>query len=198
MLFFLSRLHPKKGLSIFLDAWARARQHGLPGAEEWQLVIAGWEQGGHQAELEDQARELAVADSVHFVGPQFDLAKAASLQRADAYVLPSLSEGLPMAVLEAWSYARPVMMTPQCNLPEGFAAGAAIRIEPEVESVVSGLGALFAMSGLERKAMGQRGRDLVERQFTWRRVGAEMANVYRWVLGQGRSRIACELTNVNR
>jgi glycosyltransferase involved in cell wall biosynthesis len=157
----------------------------LPGAEEWQLVIAGWEQGGHQAELENQAREMAVADSVHFVGPQFDLAKAASFQRADAFVLPSFSEGLPMAVLEAWSYARPVLMTPQCNLPEGFAAGAAMRIEPQVASVVSGLGALFRMPDHERIAMGQRGRDLVARQFTWSRIGAEMANVYRWVLGQG-------------
>jgi glycosyltransferase involved in cell wall biosynthesis len=185
VLFFLSRLHPKKGLSILLDAWARARLHGLPGAEEWQLVIAGWEQGGHQADLENQARELAVADSVHFVGPQFDLAKAASFQRADAFVLPSFSEGLPMAVLEAWSYARPVLMTSQCNLPEGFAAGAAMCIEPQVESVACGLGALFRMPDHERIAMGQRGRDLVARQFTWSRIGAEMANVYCWVLGQG-------------
>ena len=185
VLFFLSRLHPKKGISILLDAWAKARQHGLPGAKEWQLVIAGWEQDGHQGELENQVRELAIADSVHFVGPQFDVAKAASLHRADAYVLPSLSEGLPMAVLEAWSYARPVLMTTQCNLPEGFAAAAAIRIEPEIQSVVSGLEALFGMSDYERSAMGQRGRDLVERHFTWSRIGTELANVYLWMLGRG-------------
>lgn len=90
-----------------------------------------------------------------------------------------------MAVLEAWSYARPVLMTPQCNLPEGFAAGAAIIIEPEVESLVGGLELIFGMLEGERAAIGQRGRELVERVFTWRRIGAEMANVYRWVLGQG-------------
>lgn len=185
VLLFLGRLHPKKGLAILLDAWAKSRLRRLPGAEEWQLVIVGWEQGGHQAELEIQARELAITDSVHFVGPQFDLAKAASLRRADAFVLPSFSEGLPMAVLEAWSYARPVLMTPQCNLPEGFAAGAAIIIEPEVESLVGGLELIFGMLEGERAAIGQRGRELVERVFTWRRIGAEMANVYRWVLGQG-------------
>lgn len=184
VLLFLSRLHPKKGLSLLLDAWAQARQRSMPGAEKWQLVIAGWEQGGHQAELESLARELAISGSVHFVGPQFDQAKAASLHRADAFVLPSVSEGLPMAVLEAWSYARPVLMTPQCNLPEGFSAGAAIQIEPKVASVVNGLGTLFGMNDGERDAMGQRGRQLVERQFTWSRIGAEMAEVYRWVLGQ--------------
>lgn len=185
VLFFLSRLHPKKGLPILLAAWARARQHCLLGANEWQLVIAGWEQGGHQAELEKQARELAISDSVHFVGPQFDLAKAASFKRADAFVLPSFSEGLPMAALEAWSYACPAVMTPQCNLPEGFTAGAAIRVEPDVISVMSGLGTLFGMTDIERREMGQCGRDLVEQQFTWSRICVAMTSVYRWVLGQG-------------
>ena len=35
-------------------------------------------------------------------------------------ILPSFSEGLPMAVLEAWAYGLPVLMTDHCNLPEGF------------------------------------------------------------------------------
>ena len=185
VLFFLSRLHPKKGLVGLLDAWAQARTRCVPGAEDWQLVIAGWEQGGHQAELERRAGELGIEDSVHFVGPQFDIAKAASFQRADAFVLPSFSEGLPMAVLEAWSYELPVVMTPQCNLPEGFEAGAAICVEPEVESLVTGMAELFGMSDSERCAYGQRGRALVEKKFTWDRIGVEMVEVYRWLLGGG-------------
>lgn len=194
VLLFLSRLHPKKGLSNFLDAWALARLRGLPGAAEWQLVIAGWEQDGHQAELAQKVLNLNISSSVHFVGPQYDLAKAASLHRANAFVLPSLSEGLPMAVLEAWSYARPVVMTPHCNLPEGFAARAAIQITPEVESEVVGLGVLFSMSDLERQTMGHRGRELVAQHFTWSHIGTAMTDVYRWVLGQG-PRPACVQTD---
>jgi poly(glycerol-phosphate) alpha-glucosyltransferase len=89
-----------------------------------------------------------------------------------------------MAVLEAWSHGLPVAMTPQCNLPEGFAASAAIQLLPEANSLVDGLAALFGMSEAEREALGQRGRQLVERKFVWKRIGSEMADVYRWVLGQ--------------
>lgn len=187
VLFFLSRLHPKKGLLGLIEAWAQARVRCVAGADEWQLVIAGWEQGGHQSELERRACELNIADSVHFVGPQFDAAKAASLRRADAFVLPSFSEGLPMAVLEAWSYELPVLMTPQCNLPEGFAAAAAIRVEPDIESLVEGMAELFCMSDKERHEYGQRGRALVEQKFTWASIGAEMVDMYRWLLGGGAS-----------
>ena len=185
VLLFLGRLHPKKGLDILLKAWAKAHKQGVTRGDLWQLVIAGWDQGGFRAELEQLAYELGIDDSVHFVGPQFDVAKASSFSRADAFILPSLSEGLPIAVLEAWSFARPVLMTPNCNLPEGFAVGAAIRIEPDAESVFDGLGSLFSMCDSERLEMGARGRELVEKQFTWSRVGLAMAEVYRWVLGRG-------------
>ena len=90
-----------------------------------------------------------------------------------------------MAVLEAWAHQRPVVMTPQCNLPEGFAAAAAICAEPEVDSLGRGLATLFSLSHPELLAMGHRGRQLVESQFTWPYVGSQMCEVYRWVLGQG-------------
>ena len=74
-------------------------------ARDWILVIAGWDQGAHARLLQRLAAELGIARSLRFVGPQFDDAKFASLACADAFVLPSLSEGLPVAVLEAWSTA---------------------------------------------------------------------------------------------
>ena len=120
-----------------------------------------------------------------YVGPQFNAAKHASYHRADAFILPSFSEGLPMTVLEAWSYSLLVLMTPQCNLPEGFQADAALRIDPEPERIAQGLTALFAMPDHERTAMGERGRALVAQRFTWPHIAQQMLSVYRWVLGQG-------------
>lgn len=183
VLFYLGRLHPKKGLSHLLRAWAAVRS--ASGQAAWHLVIAGWDQGGHEAKLKTQAQQLGISTCVHFVGPQFDAAKHASYRYAEAFVLPSLSEGLPMTVLEAWSHSLPVLMTPQCNLPEGFQAQAALRIDPEPERIAPRLAALFAMPDHERTAMGERGQALVAQRFTWPHIAQQMLSVYRWVLGQG-------------
>lgn len=183
VLFYLGRLHPKKGLANLLRAWFIAR-HADVSADKWRLIIAGWDQGGYEDELKSLARQMFIQDSVHFVGSQFDTAKHASYNCADAFILPSFSEGLPMVVLEAWAYGLPVLMTPQCNLPEGFQSRAALRIDPDPESIAKGLATLFLMTGAERKAMGKRGQILVEERFNWSIIAEQMLGVYRWVLGK--------------
>ncbi len=183
VLLYLGRLHPKKGLPNLLRAWRlSARERG---SSKWRLVIAGWDQGGHEAELRRLAEELCIAETVVFAGPQFGEDKAASFHRATAFVLPSFSEGLPVAVLEAWAHGLPVVMTPQCNLPEGLAAGAAVQVDPEPASIAAGLWELFRMSDAEREAMGERGRRLVEERFSWPKIAQQMKAVYEWVLGGG-------------
>jgi poly(glycerol-phosphate) alpha-glucosyltransferase len=183
VLLFLGRLHPKKGLVSLVRAWARVQRD--PGARDWALVIAGWDQGGHGRALRRLVAELSLERSVVFVGPQFDDAKAASYARADAFILPSVSEGLPMAVLEAWAHGVPVLMTKACNLPEGIAAGAALEIAPDLAGIAQGLSDLFAMSDLERAIMGARARSLAAERFSWPGIAARMKRVYEWVGGLG-------------
>ncbi len=77
-------------------------------------------------------------DATFFAGPLFGAAKEAAYRHADAFVIPSTSEGMPTVVLEAWAYNLPVLMTPQCNLPDGFHQQAAIRIETNPESIEQG------------------------------------------------------------
>ena len=182
-LLFLGRIHPKKGLANLLQAWAVAR--AKRGADKWHLVIAGWDQVKHEAELRCQVHKLGLRDSVSFVGPQFGEEKVRSLAWADAFVLPSFSEGLPMAVLEAWSCCLPVLITPECNLPEGFASGASLAISPEVGSIQRGLEELFAMSEDARLEMGRHGRLLAEDRFSWPAIADRMRSVYSWLLGMG-------------
>lgn len=181
-LVFLGRLHPKKGIAELIGAWATlsASERG-----DWRLVVAGWDDGGHAASLSRQAAEHGVGESVEFVGPTFGEAKDELLRSASAFILPSFSEGLPMAVLEAWSYGLPVAMTEACNLPEGFSADAAIRIAPSPASIAAGLRELMQMNATDLRAMGQRGRRLVEARFAWPEIARQMAEVYRWLLGGG-------------
>ena len=68
VLFYLGRLHPKKNLPALLQAWSATD----PG---WHLVIAGWDQGGHEEALKILTTDLGLG-RVHFAGPQFGPAKS--------------------------------------------------------------------------------------------------------------------------
>jgi poly(glycerol-phosphate) alpha-glucosyltransferase len=185
ILLYLGRLHPKKNLSALMRGWSVARRKVAEKSRPWRLVIAGWDDGGHGAALRSLAGSLGISSSVEFIGPQFNAQKVAAFRNASAVVLPSLSEGQPMSVLEAWSFGRPVLMTAQCNLSDGFKAGAALPIDTDAASLATSLSDLFLMSETSRNEIGQRGYDLVLEKFTWRRVAQDMLAAYRWILRDG-------------
>ena len=186
VMLFLGRIHPKKGLENLIRAWGILKGKKLKELEQWHLVIAGWSQGGHEEKLKRLANELNLEADVTFTGPLYDTAKDAALRTAKAFILPSFSEGLPMAVLEAWAYSLPVIMTKECNIPEGFEADAALDIRPEVESIQQGLESFLSLSQTEQESMGRNGLGLVKDTFTWPKIAAQMVDVYKWVLGQSR------------
>ena len=130
----------------------------------------------------DAGRSTLDSAEVLFFGPAFGKEKEALLRSAEAFILPSFSEGLPMSVLEAWSYGLPVVMTPECNLPEGFACGAALEIRSGERSFQDGMRILIEMTKQERAAMGMRGRRLVEERFTWPKVAQSLKEIYESLL----------------
>jgi glycosyltransferase involved in cell wall biosynthesis len=207
IMLFLGRLHPKKGLENALRAWAASRSEAFPDSKpsNWQFVIAGWDQGDHEVRLKQlcEELELSFADvpakqflsleassgqlsgfSVVFVGPVFGELKVQLLERANVFILPSFSEGLPMSILEAWAYELPVVMTDYCNLPEGFDAEAAIHIDTEVAGMSAGMMEMIACSEDELKGMGGNGLNLVKEKFTWPTIAAQMGELYQWVRGK--------------
>ena len=187
VLLYLGRIHPKKNLTNLLQAWSLVQKSSQSGQmqKDWLLAIAGWDQGGYQAELQRCVSELELHESVAFLGPQFDQQKAACYRHCDAFILPSLSEGLPIVVLDAWSHAKPVLMTAECNLPEGFATGALLEISPSPDEMAEKLHTLVEMTDDQRQSMGQHGLSLVKERFTWPNVAQQMREVYDWVLGGG-------------
>lgn len=193
VLLYLGRLHPKKGLVNLLHAWASiSKQEGK--TSEWVLAIAGWDEGGHEDELKKLASDLGItwcegldlhaedAATVRFLGPKFGREKEQLYRDCDSFILPSFSEGLPMVILEAWAFAKPVIITPMCHLPEGLTAQAAFEVSPEVGQIQGGLNRMIQLSDAEREEMGARGRTLVGQRFTWDLVGSQMQSVQDWLV----------------
>ena len=83
-----------------------------------------------------------------------------------------------MGALEALSCGLPVLLTPQCNLPEAESAGAAIDIEADPQGITAGLIRLFNMAPEVRRAMGERGRKLIAAQFDWDVSAASFEDLY--------------------
>ncbi len=180
-LLYVGRIHPKKGLLHVIQAWKQAQQDLV----NCRLVIAGWDDGDYQQTLSQAIDELMLKESITLVGSIYGQPKAIALARADTFILPSLSEGLPMAVLEAWAYRLPVLMTPQCNLAIGFQSKSAMRIETDVRTLADGLREWANTSDAMLDEMGNNGRRLVQSQFQWNHIALQMTQVYHWILGQG-------------
>lgn len=182
---FLSRLHPKKNIPVLLEAWRQIASQ----RSGWQLVIAGPDERGFAAQLQAQVANDAIA-RVQFTGPVYGAAKAALLQSADLFVLPTLSENFGIAVAEALAAGVPAIVSKGAPWPGLATERAGWWIDHGVEPLVAALLEATGITTAERRAMGLRGRDWMARDFGWDRIAQDMASAYDWVLGSA-DRPAC-------
>jgi glycosyltransferase involved in cell wall biosynthesis len=167
-LVFMARLHPKKGLDLLVPAWARLQEHH----PNWELIIAGPDEDGYRAEVEAMIRELGVASATTLAGSVTGAAKRALLKGATLFILPSYSEGFPVAVLEAMACQVPVIGTAGCNFTELEAEGGGWLCTANADSVHQVLGKALRCSEFELKERGQTARRLVERRYAWPGIAA--------------------------
>lgn len=167
VVFFLSRLHTKKGLDILAHAFAiLARSH-----HDVDLVVAGPD-GGAQEGFENLVAQLGLTDRVHLTGPIYGAEKLRALVDASCFCLPSRQEGFSVAITEALACAVPVVISEACHFPEVGTAHAGLVTSLEPADVASALAAVLDDPAMAAW-MGENGRRLVYENYTWPRV-AEM------------------------
>ena len=175
---FYGRLHAKKGLDLLASAMAAI----APSHPQVHILLVGRDDGALGPFL-DQLGDLR--SSVTTIGHVGGESARRVWAVADAFVLPSYSEGFSMAILEALACRLPCLVTRTCHFPELAAAGGAIEVEPTPEGVTEGFRMLVDIPEKARRELGRRGRELVEARYTWDRQTARLAEVYRWVTGGG-------------
>lgn len=175
-LLFLSRIHPKKGLELLLNAWSACRPPG------WRVQIAGPGDDSYIRKLEDLCRSLGIEGQVEWMGPASDSNKDLLFRSADLFVLPSYSENFGLVVAEALSYGIPVITTTGCPWAELQSERAGWWVSPNEESILRAVREATATEPEVRREMGERGRALIERKYGWETVARHMHAAYQRIL----------------
>ena len=176
---FLSRLHPKKGLPLLIEAWHQVRPVG------WRLVIAGPDEGGHRREIEQQIREHGLTAAIQCVGPLHDEARTRALISSELLVLPTHSENFGMAVAEALAHGLPVITTHGAPWELLTTERCGWWVPVAVPALAEALAAATALPPGELRALGARGRDLMREHFSWPVVANNLLACYQWLLSGG-------------
>jgi glycosyltransferase involved in cell wall biosynthesis len=169
---FLGRIHPKKGLPMLIEGWARIRPDG------WNLHIAGPDEAGHRAQLKKDVRAADLNGIVSLLGPLHGEAKRCALIEADLFVLPTHSENFGMVIAEALAHGLPVLTTTGAPWPMLTQHGCGWWVEPNVHGIAAGLRQATSLDSATLQAMGARGRMLVAREFGWEGVADQFIAMY--------------------
>jgi glycosyltransferase involved in cell wall biosynthesis len=179
-LLFLGRIHPKKGVDVLLHAWSAVSQR-FP---DWDLRIAGPDNGGYLPRMQALAAELKV-QRVEFCGPVYGEGKLRIYREAELFVLPTHSENFGMTVAEALAAGTPAIVTRGAPWAALEQHGAGWWIEFGVDPLVACLEEALSRPREELAARGRRGREWMMHEFSWERVGVMMDQTYRWLLSGG-------------
>lgn len=183
-IFFISRIHPKKNVLALVEAWK------LLGARagDWRLILAGW---GAEEDVADLRAAIADAPpSLEFIGPTFGEDKQRRLESARFTILPSHSEGLPLAILESWAAGTPSIMTHECNLPEGFAANAALECGFDPPAIAQTIAQAIALDDGQWLDMARNAHALAAGPFSVGTVAQSWAQHYRRAIAEAQARRA--------
>ena len=180
VLLFLGRMHPVKGVDLLLRSWQLV-EHRFP---DWELHLAGSDNGGYQAEMQALAAQLRL-ERVVFRGPLFGEEKWLVYHLASLFVLPTHSENFGMTVAEALAAGTPAIVSK--GAPWGGLAkqGAGWWIDIGVDPLAACLEQALELPEMRLVEMGRAGRRWMERDYAWDRIGTQVAIAYRWLLEGG-------------
>lgn len=156
---YVGRLAPEKGLRTLVDAWPIVVERHP------RATLALFGEGPERTALERRIAELGLTRHVHLRGPTDDA--AARLREADLFVLPSLEEGMSMALLEAMALGMPLVATSipgNRRLVDPDTHG---RLAPPADAAALARAILDQWSDLDRAIqMGRAARSLVARDYS--------------------------------
>lgn len=175
---FLSRLHPKKRPDLLLQALSQLADRNY----KFHLILAGSGESDYLSYLTNLVSSLRLTSRTSIPGFVTGQDKDLLLQAADIFVLPSFSENFGIAVAEAMATGLPVIVTPDVQIsPEIAAESAGLVVEGEVEPLVGAIAQLLTSPEL-RHQLGENGKRLVSRRYSWNAIAQNLTSVYTTII----------------
>ncbi len=180
-LLFISRIHPKKGLEMLIDAWAAM---GDEHRKNWQLQIAGNGEEYYIQTLRKMIHALGLEASIQILGPVFGKEKLQLYQNASLFILPTYSENFGIVIAEALACGVPVITTKGAPWEDLEKAQCGWWIPATTEAIGEVLITALAKNRDDLNAMGLRGRRLVEEKYNMQTVAGQMIALYQWLINK--------------
>jgi glycosyltransferase involved in cell wall biosynthesis len=181
---FLSRLHPKKGIPVLLEAVRLVRDDGTPVS----LTIAGTGAPDYEAQLRSAAERAGIADLITWAGHVEGRPKAELFAQSDVFVLPSSQENFGIAVAEALAAGLPVIVSHEVAIGrEAEAAGAGRSLPIDARQFADAI-IDYARHPESRVAAGRAAARFAIASYSWPACAERLEALYRAVSNPGASR----------
>jgi glycosyltransferase involved in cell wall biosynthesis len=166
---FISRIHPKKGIEILLEAWSNCNTNG------WVLEIAG---NGDKEYIENLNQSAKNLKNVNFVGPKYGEDKWDFLRSADVMVLPTHSENFGIVIAEALAVSVPVITTQGTPWEDLEIHKCGWWINLSVSNLSLSIEEAMNTSANDLAKMGSHGRKLVAEKYEIKVVTKKIVELY--------------------
>lgn len=175
----MSRLHPKKGLDVLLDAFLGLVQDSR--YARWRLVIAGDGPSDYVLKLKNKAALSSQREKILFTGWLAGEKKATLLGGASLLVLPSYQENFGLCVMEAMYNSVPVLVSPHVNLAEEIDSAGAGWVAPVEKDALAAKLAQALQDDCELEQRGRAAKEL-SRKYSWEATAGSLIALYEEIL----------------
>jgi len=175
IILFLSRINWKKGLDVLIPAFAKLYNED----KSFHLLIVGKDDGdGYEKKVRQWVNDYGIIDAVTFAGFLTGKDKLMALYGSDLFVLPSYSEGLPTAVIEAMACGVPIVVSDKVGISREIKQyNAGTIVKTNVEDVYNGIKNVF--QNLDKaKGMALNAKKMVHSLYDINKVADEMIKMY--------------------
>jgi poly(glycerol-phosphate) alpha-glucosyltransferase len=179
VLLFLSRIHPKKGVDLLIDAWKELTIEKK--VNNWTLKLVGFNLdsiNSYENEILHKITYTNNLNNIQFSNGVYGDKMWDEYINSDAFILPTFSEGSAIAVLNAWSCNKIVLTNIESNLEYGLNEKCTILFENNMQSIKNSICILLNMNDSDRENFGNLGRGIIQKYYDWNIISDKYLDIY--------------------